>query len=236
MITLKEIKDATCGEDINGKSKAISVIGAHRYNMANTTEEPQVIAEFSSTEPIVNIIISGDITWINLKFISEKSELLSMFFRTLERYLEETDKNTEDNEAVAFLTFLPLEFAGQYYITAMHPIMWALEPEAVGEDMRTLRVAFFSENVSFLESDLDEDFFDMAKENAAETDSDNLYYQDDTYDDRDLRNSEFIDSDKYIADFDDDDEDDDDDYEDDEDDEEDDEKYDPLDRTGYIYH
>lgn len=228
-ITLKEIKDATCGEDINGKSKAISVIGAHKYNMSNTMEEPQIIAEFSSTEPIVSIIIGNDITWVNLKFISEKSEALSVFFRTLERYLEETDKNTDTSEAVAFLTFLPLELSGQYYITALHPIMWALEPEAVGEDSRTLRIAFFSENVSFLESDLEEDFFEKAKETAEEFDQSNSYTSSEYS--RDDRDAEFIDGDRYIADFADDDEDDEDDDNDNEYDD-----YRPTDRTGYVYH
>lgn len=225
-ITLKEIKDAACGEDINGKSKSISIVGAHRYNMADTTQEPQIISECSTMEPIVNIIIGGDITWISLKFISEKSGNLSMFFRTLERYLEETDKNTEDSEAVAFITFLPVELAGQYYITAMHPIMWALEPERVGEDSRTLRIAFFSENVSFLESDIDEDFFENAKEIAAETD--NREYETEDYH-RAERDEIFTDGDKYIADL----TEEDDDYDEDTDEEDDDM---PTDRSSYVYH
>lgn len=237
--TLKEIKDAICGEDSEGKSRAISIVGAHTYNMKNTGEEPRVIAEFSSTEPIVSIVIGGDITWVSMKFISDDSNNLKLFFRTLERYLEETDKNTEEAEAVAFLTFIPLEFSGQYYMTAMHPIMWALEPESVGEDSRTLRVAFFSENVSFLETDYDDGFFDDALAMAAgNNDPDDDRFNSRQYDSTE-RDRAFMDSDKYIADFDDDDdeEDEDDDFEDidDEDDDDEDENLNNG-REGYIYH
>ena len=108
--------------------------------------------------------------------------------------------------------------------------MWALEPEAVGEDSRTLRIAFFSENVSFLESDLEEDFFEKTREKAEEFDQSNGYANSEYG--KDDRDAEFTDGDRYIADFADDDEDDEDgDNNDDEDDD-----YKPTDRTGYVYH
>lgn len=220
-ITLQEIKDAVCGQDVDGKSKAISIIGAHKYDMSNTGAEPIVIAEFSSLEPIVSVIIGGEITWVSLKFTSDKSGDLSLFFRTLERYLEETDNNTESSQAVSFISLIPIELAGQYYINAMNPIMWAIEPESVGEDARILRVAFFSEDVSFLESDLDDDFFDRALEAATESlesdETEDIYDREYEYGQSD-RDDDFIDEDKYIADladrYSDDEDEDDDDFED----------------------
>lgn len=225
--TLQEIKDAICGEDISGKSKAISIVGAHKYNMQNTTEDPKVISEISSTEPIVSIIIGGDFTWVNLKFISDESNNLKLFFRTLERYLEETDRNTMDSEAVAFMSFIPLEYAGQYYVTAMNPIMWALEPEMAGEDARTLRIVFLSENVSFLESDVDDGFFEnaLASANLSDNGPDYGIDKDNVATNTDGFNSNYLKNDRFLSDFE---------EKEDSDDESSENK--PTDRTGYVYH
>lgn len=225
-ITLKEIKDAVCGRDINSKSKALSVVGVHKYNMANTAEEPKVIAEFSSVEPIVSVTIGKEITWISLEFIREKSSMLSLFFRAFERYLEETDNNSEESEAVAFLTLLPIEYSGQYYITAMHPIMWALEPKAVGEDSRILRIAYFTENISFIESDFDEDFFEKVQQTADVIEAEDK----EVLTPKDERNAEFTSDEKYIADLTEDETD------DDKDEKESDAEETPTDRASYVYH
>lgn len=232
-ISLQEIKNATCGENAEGKSKAISIIGAHNYNLADTSEDPTVIAEFSSVEPIVSIVIGPEITWISLKFISGSSHDLSLFFRTLERYLDETDSNTKTKEAVAFVSFLPLELTGQYYITALHPILWALEPESAGEDLRTLRIAFFSENVSFLESDLDDNFFEKALAEATGNDYTNDSSRDESEYGRTERDLEFLDAEKYLSYYDDDEDNDDDDDEDEDDDFDD--IDDDNDRKNYVY-
>lgn len=182
-------------------------------------------------EPIVSIVIKGDLTWISLKFISEKSDMLSLFFRTLERYLEESENDNMETETAAFLTLLPLELGGQYYITAMRPLFWALEPESVGEDMRTLRMVFFSEDIAFLESDFEDEFFEGAKALAESSDAE-YASEEDTDDDysRAARDAEFTDSERYFADFDDDDDDEDEDDEDDDDDED-----TPPDRSSYVY-
>lgn len=228
-MTLNEIKASICGEGADGKSRAISIAGAHKYNMVDTTVDPVVISEFSSMEPVVSMIIGPEITWVSLKFIYGESNSLKLFFRTFERYLEETDHNTDTATAVAFLTLIPIELAGQYYVSAVNPIMWALEPESVGEDFRTLRIAFFSEDVSFLESNLGDNFFDKALAAA-----DGEYDYNDNHDfvetDRDDygasdRDDTFMDSDKFIADFSDD-------YIDDEDDSDE----TPPDRGTYVYH
>lgn len=245
-ITLPEIKRAACGQDVDGKSKSLSIVGVHRYNLANMGEDPRVIAEFSSIEPIVSITIGGEITWISLKFISEASANLKLFFRALERYLEEVDSDqkllegADETEVAAFISLVPIELAGQYYITAKDPILWALEPESAGEDMRTLRVAFFTDSVAFLESDIDDDFindalvegFEKERElnESGEYESDYEDYESDYG--KTERDDEFMSADRYVADFDD--EEDDDDYDDY--DEEDDEEDHPNDRTDYIYH
>lgn len=227
-MTLQEIKESICGEGIDGKSRAISIAGAHKYNMIDPSEEPKLIAEISSMEPIVSVIIGPEITWVSLKFIYGESNDLKLFFRTYERYLEETDNNTDSAEAVAFLTLLPIELAGQYYISAVHPIMWALEPEAVGEDFRTLRIAFFSENVSFLQSNLGDDFFDKALVAAGSTKDSSDEFVNIEYDEygHSERDEEFISEDKYIPDLN---------GEDFNKDDFDDEDK-PTDRSSYVYH
>ena len=175
-ITMEEIKEAACGYDSEGQSKSITVIAAHNYLMNDENAPPEVIAEFSSLEPEVSMAISNEITWISLKFASEKSSDLSLYFRTLERFLEEVEKGHMNKNSLAFLSVIPIEFAGQYYINAMHPIMWAVEPESIGADFRILRIAFFSENIAFLESNLEDGFFDEALRAAKEANEDYFSY------------------------------------------------------------
>lgn len=200
-IDIRTIKESACGHDTEGRSKSISILGAHNYKSNSEMQEPEVIAEFSSLEPVVSIAIGGEITWISLKFLSDKSSDLSLFFRTLERYLEEVDKATEEKNPVAFLSLIPIEFSGQYYINAVHPIMWAVEPESIGTEFRILRIAFFSENIAFLESSLEDDFFAEALEIAKqENDPDNYMPRRQEYG-KSERDEEFTDSDRFFADF-----------------------------------
>lgn len=234
-ITLKEIRDAACGVDKDGHSKSLSILGAHIYNLADPTKEPKVIAEFSSKEPVISIHVSGEITWIDFKFHSDQSHDLSLYFRTLERFLEETDNNTESENAAAFATVMPIELKGRYYINAVNPVMWAMEPEAVGEVSRILRIAFFSDNVSFLESDLDDNFIEQAltesedvnnhaaKEYFAALDGDDYGESD--------RDEDFISEDRFFEEeygYSDEDDESEEDTDDDDDN--------PTDRSTYVYH
>lgn len=235
-ISIEEIKEASCGRDPDGQSKAITIIGAHNYSMTDELADPEVIAEFSSLEPEVSMAINNDIAWISLTFNSDKSSDLALYFRTLERYLEEVGKSHPDKSPVSFLSIIPVDFTGQYYINAIHPIMWAVEPESIGSDFRILRIAYFAENIAFLESNLDEGFFDEALRSAKEENKEEFVAVNaKEYADLD-RDAYFNNSDRFFADKNiEEDDDDDDEYADDGYDDDDDDE-DGSDRSSYIYH
>lgn len=205
-MTALEVKEAISGKDGNGKSKAVSIIGTHINDIANLTKDPEVIMEVTSMEPSVELRFHGNMATVDLEFSSEKSEQLKMFFRCLERFLEETDNNSERQEASCFINLIPYSLSGQYYVTAINPIFWSLTPDFAGGNFNKLRIVFYANNVIFNESNSEENVLDAAMlqaEDKKEDDkNDELYnYIDETDylddDEKEDRNEKFSNSEKY---------------------------------------
>ena len=54
-ITINEIKEAACGVDEEGTPKSIVICGLQRFNVNDTTEDPQSLMESSTIEAEVEI-------------------------------------------------------------------------------------------------------------------------------------------------------------------------------------
>ena len=171
-ITIDEIKSAACGVDENGKGKSLIIAGLQKFEKANPDKEPESLMEVSTLDAILDIKTFNGHSYLNLKFPSPLNSDLALFFRCLERYLEESDTATNEKyELVCFMTIIPLELEGQYMINATFPIFWALEPDAIGDALRNLRVLFIPDDVQFIYSDLmDADFAKMVDQVSASTD------------------------------------------------------------------
>jgi hypothetical protein len=156
-ITINEIKEAACGVDEEGTPKSIVICGLQRFNVNDTTEDPQSLMESSTIEAEVEIKTIGVFSYVNLKFPGASHSDLSLFYRCLERYYETSDEEQEGFETVAFISIIPLELTGEYLINATYPIFWALEPDIPNDPPRTLRVVFAPEDVQFIRSDLNND-------------------------------------------------------------------------------
>lgn len=183
MATIQEIKNSACGADANGKSKAVAIIGTHICFPQDPSAEPDVVMEETSLEPLIELRVHGNFATIDLNFGNGKSEYLSMFYRCLERYLEETDNNSETQEATCFLTIIPFEYEGQYYITALNPVFWGLEATMIGELPSVLRIVFYADDIVFSETDMEQKAFNSLINQAAGTiEVDDDYSDDDLYD------------------------------------------------------
>lgn len=197
-MTVKDIKDATCGVDETGKSKCVTIAGAHMYSLIDTEAEPKVLLEKTSLEPAAELIVHGNFCTIDLTFQQENSSALGDVFQCLEQYLAACDENTEEQEAAAFITLIPYELEGQYYINAINPIFWSLEPDMVGGQFRTLRVVFYADDVMFNEADEDINILNAVMAQDTEDGYDNEGYDDEyEYTDEEDRDAQFSNADKY---------------------------------------
>ena len=211
---VREVKEAVCGRDDAGKSKAAVVIGTHINNLLDATAKPEIIMECASIEPVVEIRVHGNFATIDFQFGRPNSEDLSQFFRCLERYLEEIDHNSTERQALSFITLLPFSLNGEYYISAKDPIFWTLVPDSIGDEPRTLRVVFYAGDVGFIEDHNEENILDAVLLQAKDEDDDDdddddlynyiddnedSYYGDDDDDDYDERNEQFSSADKYMS-------------------------------------
>lgn len=196
-MTVKEIKEATCGVDENNKSKCVTVAGAHIYSLVDSEADHRVLVEKTTLEPAVNLIVHGNFCTIDLEFARETSESLGDIFQCLERYLAACDDNDEEQEAAAFLTLIPYELNGQYYINAINPVFWSLEPDAVGGQFRTLRIVFYADDVMFNETDEDFDLLGAVMGDDASDEYDDIYDEYGYNDESEDRNAQFSNADKY---------------------------------------
>lgn len=155
-ISINEIKNSACGTDSEGNAKAIVIAGLQKFNVNDTTAEPESLMEVSTIEAIVDIKTIGNFSYVNLKFPAADNSDLALFYRLFERYYDVAGENDDEHEIVAFLSIIPLELEGQYTINAMYPVFWALEPDLVGDSPRTIRSVYIPEDVQFIRTELND--------------------------------------------------------------------------------
>lgn len=202
-ISINEIKNAACGTDSEGKSKAIVIAGLQKFDINDSSKEPVSLMETSTINAIVDIKSIGSFSYVNLKFPSADNSDLSLFYRLLERYFDTAESEDDNSELVAFFSIIPLDLDGQYTINALYPVFWALEPDLVGDPARTLRSVFLPEDIKFIHTDLNSDELNQiiaqAEESEYFNEAEELYRQDlaDEFEENlDARNKAFTD-DKY---------------------------------------
>lgn len=153
-ISINEIKNSACGTDNEGNAKAIVIAGLQKFNVNDTTAEPESLMEVSTIEAVIDIKTIGNFSYVNLKFPAADNSDLALFYRLFERYYDVAEENDDEHEIVAFLSIIPLELEGQYTINAMYPVFWALEPDLVGDSPRTIRSVYIPEDVQFIRTEL----------------------------------------------------------------------------------
>lgn len=203
-MTVREIKAATCGYDENNKSKCVTVSGAHIYSLQDPEAAPTVLLEKVTLEPAAELIVHGNFCTIDLKFEKETSSSLGDIFQCLEQYLKACEDNTERQEAASFITLIPYELEGEYYINAVNPIFWSLEPDMIGGQFRTLRVVFYADDVMFNEADSDLNILSavMGEKTDEEEGTDLDPYGDYDYNDEStIRNAQFSNADNYMSNY-----------------------------------
>lgn len=157
-ITIDEIKEAACGVDEDGNPKSIVIIGLQKFNVNDTTEDPETLMEISTVDAVVDIKSIGTFSYISLRYPDATNADLALAYRCLEQYYEKAEEESNDEyEVVAFISIIPLELTGEYIISALYPVFWALEPDIITEPARTLRVVHIPEDIQFMHSDLNDE-------------------------------------------------------------------------------
>lgn len=208
VITTKEIREAIIGPDPSGQPKTLVSMSSNLFD--DPTTEPALLMEVSSMSSIINIVTIGSYTYVELRFSSETDSDLALAYRCLEHNFEEAGKATEEQTCMVTLTLLPLELEGRYFMAAIDPVFWALEPDRAGGQFNVLRIVFESTDVRYMESDIDEEEFrtqiEMTLNNENDSDEVDIYHASRSEKRRQLdeellmRNSEFTD-DKYRNDL-----------------------------------
>lgn len=92
---------------------------------------------------------------VDLTFPSNLDDELALTWDFLTEYGEDITMLDDDSKEIPqiFLTLVPYEFKGKYYLTASLPIFFTLIPLRPHKDYTTIRVLFDEMSVSFFETD-----------------------------------------------------------------------------------
>ena len=140
--------DDCCGVDEKGKSNSVVSLVYEKWNIPEKKVQP--IRQHSCVDTIVEMhIINGKYMQLDLIFINSKAPALKLFWNTLNMYA----KDDNDKElSVKRITVFP-KFYKNYYMDLAMPIFCSLQPTKVNEDIRSIRLLFDLDDVSFYYSD-----------------------------------------------------------------------------------
>ena len=148
---LKEIEvyRACCGEDEDGFSRAAAAV---KLLMLKGEEKAEEIDEIVLDNPVINIYRDPRRTLIDLTFLNVMDFELTNLVVRLQSFFSEKLSMRQDAIPSVMVTLAPKEFAGQYYVSAIHG-MWFVMPSVIGGENDTVRFIFENDLVNCFEAE-----------------------------------------------------------------------------------
>lgn len=153
MRIINEIIKAACGKNEDNNPNCTFTLCTQKWSIMED-KEPETIGEHPAYKPVLNIQKHGKFIQIDLEYPATSDTDLKIMWNMLEKYGRELDEVDDDSESIpmSVLTMVPLVYEGCYYMIAINPIFWALQPSQPGKDATVIRLLYEEENLNFYEA------------------------------------------------------------------------------------
>jgi hypothetical protein len=148
----RAIVDECQGLDIEGHPKAAVAVALEMLRIDNTR---RTLAQQAMYKPVVTINRRMEFIEMVFTFPTAIDANLKVMFSHLEKYGQKLNDTTElaTEAPMLSITIVPIASLGCYYMVAMNPVMWALQPSAVNAPINQLKVLVRCEDVGFYQAD-----------------------------------------------------------------------------------
>lgn len=153
-IDISSIIKSMKGFDENHLSNTSLAITFEKWS---TEEDAQrQIAQASTKKANVSIERHGAYIQCQLEFSTHVDKDLNQIYHILEMFGQECEKMNENDTEVPMIifSFLPELSNGEYYVTAINPIFWNIQPSSPSSiNNNILRIQFLEEQFAFYKTD-----------------------------------------------------------------------------------
>ena len=182
--TIKEILDATKGINEDGSSKVGVSVSLEMLNAL--TKQIEHIDDVVFLENNVDIKRHDAFLQIDLIYKTSTSEDLKKLWEFIDTFYSNSLDATADDvnrTPMCLVSIMPYELNGEYYIQAINPIFWSLQPKAPGSPYTIVRLKFEETDVQFLRGEISEEFFKEEIDRTSQNQYEKYTYEEDTDDD-----------------------------------------------------
>lgn len=119
------------------------------------TDDGRMMAQQAMYQPIVTVHPRLEYIEIHLNFPTATDSNMKVMYANLEKFGKMMDELAADSIEYPLMTFtfVPIVGLGCYYMTAVQPIFWALQPETPNGPITQIKMLFKSENIMFYQTD-----------------------------------------------------------------------------------
>ena len=182
--TIKEILDATKGINDDGSSKVGVSVSLEMLNAL--TRQIEHIDDAIFLESNVDIKRHDAFLQIDLMYKTSTSEDLLKMWEFIDTFYSNALDTTADDvnrTPMCLVSILPYALNGEYYIQAINPIFWSLQPKAPGSSYTIVRLKFEETDVQFLRGEISEEFFNKVTERTPQNQYEKYSYEENEEDD-----------------------------------------------------
>lgn len=153
MQMIDEIIKAACGKNENNNPNCSLTLCTQKWSVMED-KEPETIGEHPAYRPVLDLQKHGKFIQIDLEFPALSDIDLKIMWNMFEKYGRELDEVDDNSESipVSALTIVPLVYEGGYYMIAINPIFWTLQPSQPGKEATVIRLLYEEENLNFYEA------------------------------------------------------------------------------------
>lgn len=148
----RAIVDECQGLDVDGHPKAAVSVSLEILRIDNTR---RTLSQQAMYKPVITINRRMEFIEMVFAFPTAIDANLKVMFSNLEKYGRQLNDITElaTEAPILSITVVPIVSLGCYYMVAINPVMWALQPSAVNGPINQLKVIFRCEDVGFYQAD-----------------------------------------------------------------------------------
>jgi hypothetical protein len=153
VLAARTLVDECQGVDENGFPKATIALTLEKID--KTTEEHHIVAQQAVWKPIVHIFRRRQFVEISFTFPNATDRDMHVMMTHLDKYGEMVTNDDENNPTFTQLTFvvLPVTALGTFYMFALNPIFWAMQPSEFNGPINQIKMIVDCEDIGFVQTD-----------------------------------------------------------------------------------
>lgn len=153
VLAARTLVDECQGVDENGFPKATIALTLEKID--KTTEEHHIVAQQAVWKPIVHIFRRRQFVEISFTFPNATDRDMHVMMTHLDKYGDMVTNDDENNPTFTQLTFviLPVTALGTFYMFALNPIFWAMQPSEFNGPINQIKMIVDCEDIGFVQTD-----------------------------------------------------------------------------------